>query len=91
MGHEDQEKRPEDQPISVSVITAVASEEGVSPTDLTPPLGDVVDPALLDRFFDAVASGTLSLDGTISFTYREHEVVVDGTGQVSVDPADRDR
>lgn len=74
---------------SHEVITQVASSEGVSPTDLEPPLHDVVDPEALDRLVES--SGRDSSDDvlTVEFTYRGHTVQVDSTGAVDVTSVDQ--
>ena len=64
---------------SHSIVTQIATIEGVEPTDLEPPLHDVVDPEALDR---VVESGRAGLE--VAFTYRDHRVRVSGDGSVDV-------
>jgi hypothetical protein len=76
-------------PASIRVVREVAAREGVDPTDLEPPLHEVVDPDALDALFrprdDASEHAT-----TVEFTYRGHRVRVHGPGTVDVNaPADR--
>lgn len=73
---------------SHKVLTQVASSEGVSPTDLEPPLHDVVDPDALDRLVES--SGFRSTDDvvTVEFPYRGYLIRVDSTGAVELTSAD---
>lgn len=59
--------------VTEEVVSAVASEEGVSPLDLTP-LYEVVTPEALDELFERTA--TSSRQGRIAFDYHGHRVVV---------------
>lgn len=52
---------------SVAVVSAVSSAVGIDPTDLDPPLYDVVDPDALDTLFQ---------DETGSVTFEYHGAVV---------------
>jgi hypothetical protein len=68
---------------SARVVEAIARREGVSATELSPPLYDVIDTDALD----AVASraATQGDDApTISFAYREYDVRVEGAETVEV-------
>jgi hypothetical protein len=64
-----------------SALFAVADHEGVDPTELTPPLAEVVDPDALDRL---LGSANPREDVTVEFTYRGHDVVVSADGEVTV-------
>lgn len=68
---------------SYRVIEAVAEKEGVSPTDLTPPLFDVIDPEALDAL---VRKDTIpnTSEVTVEFTYNGHRVTATSTGEVTV-------
>lgn len=61
---------------SIAVIRAVASKEGVDPTDLDVPLYDAVDPSALDSLFQS------GFDGHVRFTYYGYEVSVFDDGRV---------
>lgn len=67
------------QSVSQAVIDAVAAAEDTRPTELTPPLYDVVDPEALDRVFAGRASV-----GKVVFNYNSYEVSVDADGFVTV-------
>ena len=70
---------------SRQVVDVIAREEGVSPTELTPPLYEDVDAEALDALFDGQTRRGEGLV-RIEFEYRGHDVVVasDGTGDVRV-------
>lgn len=65
------------------VVEAVARKEGVSATELSPPLYEVVDTEALDGLFseEKRASGTIDL----SFEYRGYEITVENDDPVDVD------
>lgn len=68
---------------SYRVVEAVAREEGVSPTDLSPPLYRVIDPEALDALFhadEARNAGHLEVE----FTYGEYVVRVRNDPTVNV-------
>lgn len=65
--------------VSRAVIDAVAAVEGIPPTELTPPLYDVVDPEALDNVF----AGKASL-GKVVFNYNSYEVSVHADGFVAL-------
>lgn len=65
--------------VSERVIEAVAEAEGVDPTDVTPPLYDVMDPDALDRLFESA-----NVDKQFVFSYNGHEVAVGDEGEVLV-------
>ncbi|WP_415383354.1 HalOD1 output domain-containing protein [Halosimplex sp. TS25] len=67
------------QRVSRAVIDAVAAVEGIRPTELAPPLYDVVDPDALDKVF----AGRSSL-GKVVFNYNSYEVTVDADGHVAI-------
>lgn len=75
-------------PPSHGIVTRIASTEGVSPTDLEPPLHDVVDTDALDRLVTASREQPTGADTTVEFTYHGYHVHVDGTGAVDVTAAD---
>jgi hypothetical protein len=50
----------------------------------SPPVYDVVDPDALNALFAARTDGTPRVDGTVTFTYRDHEFVVASNGDVRV-------
>jgi hypothetical protein len=68
---------------SSQVVEAVAREEGVSATELSPPLYDVVDTDALDELLSSDStreSGSLR----ISFEYRGHDVSVESGDAIEV-------
>lgn len=68
---------PSSQSLSAAVATAVADREGVDPTELEPPLFDVVDVDALDSVFHADT-------GTVSFEYAGYQVTVDNEATVEL-------
>lgn len=72
-----------DEPVSMTVVDAVAGEAGVVPTEL-PPLAECIDPDALD-----VLVCTGGFTGDVEFTYHGYRVRVTGEGQVSLgDPGE---
>ena len=65
--------------VSRAVIDVVAAVEDTPPTELTPPLYDVVDPEALDNVF----AGKATL-GKVVFNYNSYEISVDADGYVAV-------
>ncbi|PSP79686.1 hypothetical protein BRC81_04080 [Halobacteriales archaeon QS_1_68_20] len=65
---------------STKIAVEIAASEGVDPTELTPRLGEVVDPDAIDALF---AGG--GIDGELAFTYCDHRVVVRGGDEITVD------
>ena len=74
---------------SYRVVEMVAQKEGVSPTDLSPPLFRVVDPEALDALVRADADSNAS-QVEIEFTYLDYVVQIrnDSTVSVSVQGGD---
>jgi hypothetical protein len=73
--------RQADEP-SVAVVMAVAAREGVDPTELSPPLNDVVDPDALDALFAGSDDESI---GSLTFDYRGYSVEVRSDGRVHVE------
>lgn len=70
------------EPLSQTVVEAVAMAESVDPLDLTVPLYDAIDPDALDALFQ---SGDASVDGYVEFVYYGYEVTVTADGHVALD------
>lgn len=66
--------------VAEMVIEMISEAEGESPTEITPPLYDVVDPEALDAVTESIGP-----KGTVAFEYCGHEVRVGGDGDVSID------
>lgn len=64
--------------LSTKVLEAVAEREGVSLSDLSSPLYDVVDPDALDSLFTAD-------EGYLVFPYCGYRVTVSASGTVEID------
>lgn len=65
--------------ICQAVAETIAEAEGTAPTELTPPLYEVIDPDALERLF--AKDGAL---GKVIFNYHSYEVRVFTDGYVSV-------
>lgn len=78
-GHGQSQHQMESEPISTTVIEAIAEHKSVDPMALEQPLYDVIDPDALDAF--------LAGSGTSGDSFRRHvEFVYDGcTVRVSED------
>ncbi|WP_226480542.1 HalOD1 output domain-containing protein [Natrinema amylolyticum] len=71
-------------PVSIRVIEAVAAREGIDPLEVSPPLHDVLDPTALDDLFEPTGASQRP-NGTVSFTYRGHEIRVESDGRVALE------
>lgn len=65
--------------ICQTVLESVAKAEETEPTELTPPLYEVIDPEALERLF-----ANKHTVGKVIFNYKNHEVSVFSDGYVSV-------
>ena len=73
--------------LCVTIVEAVADNEGVAPTELDVPLYKAVDIDALERLFEPTDTGD-ERRGYVSFEYAGYRVHVDSDRQVSVDPLD---
>lgn len=69
---------------SYRVVEAVATREGVDPTELRPRLSDVVDPEALDRLFSDGRGTREAPTGRVEFRYCGYDVTVFCDGRVDV-------
>ncbi|TYL39124.1 hypothetical protein CV102_07475 [Natronococcus pandeyae] len=74
---------------SYRVVETVAQKEGVSPTDLSPPLFSVVDPDALDALVQADADSNTG-EVEIEFTYLDYVVQIQNGPTVSISVRDGD-
>lgn len=75
------EHDPQDQPITVSIIRAVATVSAVDPLSLEPRLYDVVEPDALETL---LAADPTSDDLRVSFPFGSYTVTVTGAGEILV-------
>jgi len=75
---------------SVGVVTAVAEAEGVSPLDLQPPLGSVIDTDALDRLGEKLTSRPDQPPARIEFPYKGYLVTVTEDRGISLAELDSD-
>ena len=68
-----------DSRIYQAVVETIAKAEGTEPTELSPSLEEVIDPAALESFI--ANNQTL---GKIMFNYNRHQVSIFTDGYVSV-------
>lgn len=78
----DSRLHPEAVAPSTAVIEAVSEANGVEADCLDLLLHDAIDPDALDALF----AGRGGANGMVEFEYHGHDIVVDETGQVSLDP-----
>jgi len=70
-----------EEPVSFTVVRAVAEANGVDPMDLEERLHDCVDPDALDQLFGSGAQKQ-PVNGRLSFSMAGCRVEVDGSGRV---------
>jgi len=73
----------ETEPPSVALVTAVSECKGIEPTDLSPPLHDVVDPDALDNLFDRLR-GPLTRDSVLEISEYDCRIQVYADGRIEV-------
>lgn len=80
--------REDAEPLCVAIVTAVAEQEGVDPTEIRPPeyesLYDVCNPEALERLFSYDEADDTA-NGRITFSFCGYDVSVTSTGTISVD------
>jgi hypothetical protein len=73
---------------SEAVARAVAAREGCRPTEVEPPLYEVIDPGALDRLFGPTDGG---IGARVTFRYGAYRIVVPANGEVAVEePGDEE-
>lgn len=72
------------EPLSETIVRAVADTLGVEPIDLDDRISDCIDPDALDRLF---RPGTPGPDGLVVFSMAGCRVEVEGTRSVLVTPS----
>ncbi|WP_343217248.1 HalOD1 output domain-containing protein [Halovivax limisalsi] len=70
--------------MGVHIVSEVADREGVDPTELRPPLHDVIDPEALDALFEPTTTSQRARDGSVTFAYCGYEVTVTAAGDISI-------
>ena len=68
------------------VIEAIATKEGVSPVELSPPLYEAIDPDALEACLQTSPSNTGEV--SVTFTYNGYHVTATSTGDVTVERDD---
>jgi len=79
----------ESRPTSEKIIAEIADRNGTDPTELHPPLYEVIDVEALDALFASDRGrGLPTCDGRVEFTYGPWRVRVESDGSVAVEPGD---
>ena len=73
------------QPVSQTVVLAVAEATGDDPLEL-PPLYDTIDPDALNKLFDSSTGGAVGRSGRVEFAYAGCDVSVRADERVAVTP-----
>lgn len=81
MGPRNRSPPREGEPVSSTIVRQVAAHEGVDPTDLEPPLYDVVDPDALDALLDSSRTNAESFSLCVEFDYHGYEISVQQDGE----------
>lgn len=79
----------EGAPVTLRIAEKVAEREGVDPTDLSPPLYDVVDTEALEALFRSTDGAESGDRVRVEFPYGGYDVRVDGSGAVRVTKSSR--
>ncbi|RQG98011.1 HalOD1 output domain-containing protein [Natrarchaeobius chitinivorans] len=74
---------------TVTIVQEISDRDGVRPTDLEPPLYEVVDTEALDALFRSSGDDTDTATVRLEFTYRGYTVSVTGPQEVEIEPTRR--
>lgn len=72
--------------VSGKVLGTVAARKNTEPTELQPPLYEVIDPDALDALFSPKGDGGVRTGGEVQFTYCGYEIRVTSNGDVRAIP-----
>lgn len=72
---------------ALRIVEAVSNAANVDPTELSPPLGSVIDPEALDTVMSADTSANL----TVEFEYAGYRITARSGGELSVERPDGPR
>lgn len=75
------------EPLSTTVMTAVAEAMDADPTEIDP-LYERFDPDSLDGLFRPRPSGVPRPGGHVAFTFHGHHVFIGSDGHVAIHPPD---
>jgi hypothetical protein len=75
------------EPLSETIVHAVADTLGVDPVDLDDRISDRIDPDALDRLFHSHGGDTPSPDGLVVFSMAGCRIEVEGNRSVVVTPS----
>lgn len=74
--------------IPMRIVTTIAEAEGVDPTELDPPIYDVIDPEALAALFQTPGNTTDSTEGGVIFPYNGYKVHVTNSRDISIQDID---
>jgi len=80
----DHRSSPFDAAPSTAIVSEIARLEGMEPTEIEPPLYEVLDPDALDALFTSTGAQPPREGGYVLFTYRDYEVTVYGSGRIDI-------
>lgn len=69
-----------------AVVDEVAATEGVDPTELAPPLFEVIDTDALNSLLESTGS-----EVTVHFRYNDYDITVDQDYTVELEPVGEDQ
>ncbi|MDS0220817.1 hypothetical protein NDI54_05550 [Haloarcula sp. S1AR25-5A] len=75
------------EPLSETIVHAVADTLGVNPVDLDDRISDCIDPDALDRLFHPNRGDTPSPNGLVVFSMAGCRIEVEGNRSVLVTPS----
>lgn len=75
--------------LSGEVLDRVAACKNTEPTELEPPLYEVIDPDALDEIFTPKRNGRARTGGQVRFTYCGYEIQVTSNGEVRAEPTEK--
>lgn len=86
-GNTERQTATVDQPLSESVVRALADAKDMEPDRIAECIYDAIDPDALDRLFEPVGEAKRQ-DAQLSFHVDRYEVVVQGGELIEVRPVD---
>lgn len=72
--------------LTTTIVHAISDIAGIDVSRTEGTLSDSVDPDALNRIFAPNADGTPRTNARITFTLWDHQVTVEGNGQITIVP-----
>lgn len=76
----------DDNPVSETIVFAVADARDICPTELETPLYSAIDPDALDRLLSSTEPNAAAGNTRVEFTWADCHVAVHEMGRVVVTP-----